>query len=197
MEFIRAKNFQSRIRSYLREINILIENFSRSGYFLFREDVPRARMSQICQLLTAGSSNRLKDIPLELKNGELKGRLLTNDFAPNFTSRLKITLIKARHYPYFEQLLTYQTLFASRNDPVSAGLLARRELALGDSRAFMPYEEFPKLDEPAEESAVEFGKQWIESGFSRMRKKTERVYLNDYPGCTFFLGQGGIESGVR
>jgi hypothetical protein len=30
-----------------------------------------------------------------------------------------------------------------------------------------------------------------------MRKKTERVFLGDYPGTTFFLAQGGIESGLR
>lgn len=61
----------------------------------------------------------------------------------------------------------------------------------------MPYEEFPKLDESAEQPAVEFGKQWVESGMARMRKKTERVFLNDYPGSTFFIAQGGIESGLR
>lgn len=44
---------------------------------------------------------------------------------------------------------------------------------------------------------MEFGKQWVESGISRMRKKTERVFLGDYPGTTFFLAQGGIESGLR
>jgi hypothetical protein len=30
-----------------------------------------------------------------------------------------------------------------------------------------------------------------------MRKKNERVYLSDYPGTTFFLAQGGIESGLK
>jgi hypothetical protein len=30
-----------------------------------------------------------------------------------------------------------------------------------------------------------------------MKKKYERVYLYDYPNNTFYLGQGGIESGVR
>lgn len=154
-------------------------------------------MNQLCQVLTAASSNRLKDIPLELKNAELKARLQVNDSAPNFTSRLKITLIKTKHYAYFEQLLAYQSLLSARNDPASASLLARRELALPDSRAFMPYEEFPRLDESAENPAVEFGKQWVESGIARMRKKTERVFLNDYPGSTFFLAQGGIESGLR
>jgi hypothetical protein len=63
-EFIKAKNFQIRIRSYLREINQLIENFSRSGYCLFKEDVPRSRMSQLCEIITAGSAGRLKDISL-------------------------------------------------------------------------------------------------------------------------------------
>jgi hypothetical protein len=197
LEFIRAKNFQTRIRSYLREVNILMDNFTRNGYCLFKEEVPCTRMNQLCQLLTTGSSNRLKDITLELKNGEWKGRLLVNDFQPNFTSRTKITLIKAKHYPYFEQLLAYQSLLAARNDSAAASLLARRELSLPDSRAFMPYEEFPALDEPAEEDSVEFGKQWVESGISHMRKKTERVFLNDYPGSTFFLAHGGIESGVR
>jgi hypothetical protein len=150
VEFIRAKNFQTRIRSYLREINQLMEGFTRTGYCLFKEEVPRTRMNQLCQLVTAGSANRLKDIPLELKNGDLKARLLVNDFTPNFSSKVKITLIKARHYPYFEQLLAFQGLHGARNDPAAASLLARRELSLPDSRAFMPYEEWPGLDEPAE-----------------------------------------------
>jgi hypothetical protein len=30
-----------------------------------------------------------------------------------------------------------------------------------------------------------------------MKKKYEKVYLNDYPNASFFLAQGGIESGVR
>ena len=30
-----------------------------------------------------------------------------------------------------------------------------------------------------------------------MKKRNEKVYLNDYPNSTFYIGQGGIESGVR
>ena len=30
-----------------------------------------------------------------------------------------------------------------------------------------------------------------------MKKKNERVYLNDYPNQTFYISQGGIESGIR
>ena len=30
-----------------------------------------------------------------------------------------------------------------------------------------------------------------------MKKKSERVFLKDYPGSTFYLAQGGIESGLR
>jgi hypothetical protein len=30
-----------------------------------------------------------------------------------------------------------------------------------------------------------------------MKKKNEKVYLNDYPNNTFYIGQGGIESGIR
>lgn len=62
----------------------------------------------------------------------------------------------------------------------------------------MPYEQFIPFDESAEdEEDIEFGKQWIESNFSRMKKKDEKVYLNDYPNDTFYLAQGGIESGIR
>jgi hypothetical protein len=43
----------------------------------------------------------------------------------------------------------------------SASLIGRKELSLGDSEAFLPFEEFIPLDEPAEEEDVEFGKQWI------------------------------------
>lgn len=44
---------------------------------------------------------------------------------------------------------------------------------------------------------MEFGKQWLECNFSRMKKKNEKVYLNDYPNNTFYIGQGGIESGIK
>ena len=30
-----------------------------------------------------------------------------------------------------------------------------------------------------------------------MKKKYEKVYLSDYPNDTFYLGHGGIESGLR
>jgi hypothetical protein len=30
-----------------------------------------------------------------------------------------------------------------------------------------------------------------------MKKKYEKVYLNDYPNQTFYIAQGGIESGIR
>jgi len=62
-----------------------------------------------------------------------------------------------------------------------------------DSKAFMPYEHFIPFDESAEDqNDIEFGKQWIESNFSRMKKKYEKVYLNDYPNQTFYIAQGGI-----
>jgi hypothetical protein len=76
-------------------------------------------------------------------------------------------------------------------------LIGRKELSLPDSKAFMPFEEFIPLDEPTESQDIEFGKQWIESDFSRMKKKNERVYLSDYPNNTFYIGQGGIESGIK
>ena len=37
----------------------------------------------------------------------------------------------------------------------------------------------------------------LKKKFSRMKKKNEKVYLNDYPNNTFYIGQGGIESGIR
>ena len=30
-----------------------------------------------------------------------------------------------------------------------------------------------------------------------MKKKYEKVYLSDYPNDTFYLGHGGIESGIK
>lgn len=63
--------------------------------------MPKTRMNQICQLISAGSANRLKDIPLDIKNADLKARLLPNEFTPNFSSKVKITLIKTKNYPYF------------------------------------------------------------------------------------------------
>ena len=71
-------------------------------------------MNQLCQLVTSGSTNRLKDIEVDLKNNDIKIRLLVNDFVPNFISRLKMTLIKNKDYAYFNNLLTYQSTFLSR-----------------------------------------------------------------------------------
>ena len=35
-------------------------------------------MNQLCQLVTLGSTNRLKDIEIDLKNTDIKNRLLVN-----------------------------------------------------------------------------------------------------------------------
>jgi hypothetical protein len=117
-------------------------------------------MNQICQFITAGAANRLKDIPIPISNNDVAARFTVNDFAPNFSSKMKITLIKTKYYSHFEQLLALQTLNAQKVEN-SASLIGRKELSLGDSEAFLPFEEFIPLDEPAEEDDVEFGKQWI------------------------------------
>lgn len=96
-------------------------------------------MNQICQLITAGSSNRLKDIPVDLKNNDVKTRLTVNDFIPNFTSKMKITIIKTKNYVQFDNLLTYQNLISSKADLHNGNLVSRKELALSDSKAFMPF----------------------------------------------------------
>lgn len=49
-----------------------------------------------------------------------------------------------------------------------------------DDNAYLPYEEFIEVG-ITEEEDVEFGKQSIEAGFFKMKKKCEKVYLNDYP----------------
>lgn len=41
-----------------------MDQFSRNGYYVFREDLSRVKMNQICQLITSGSTNKLKDISL-------------------------------------------------------------------------------------------------------------------------------------
>lgn len=96
-------------------------------------------MNQLCQLITAGSSNRLKDIPIDLKNNEIKTRLIVNDFVPNFTSKMKITIIKTKNYIHFDHLLTYQNLVSSKADSHNGNLVSRKEYALSDSKAFMPF----------------------------------------------------------
>jgi hypothetical protein len=52
-----------------------------------------------------GSSNRLKDINIDLKNNDIKNRLVVNDFTLNFTSKMKITVIKTKYYLHFDNLL--------------------------------------------------------------------------------------------
>lgn len=93
----------------------MIDNFARTGYYLFREDISLTRMNQICQLVTAGSSNRLKDITIDLKNNDVRNRLTVNDFVPNFSSKMKITIIKTKYYSHFDNLLTYQSLLSKQD----------------------------------------------------------------------------------
>ena len=93
-----------------------MDQFSRSGYYLFREDIKKVKMNQICQLITTGSTNRLKDIDIDLKNNDVKVRLTVNDFAPNFNSKLKITIIKTSDFPYFDNMVTYQAALSNRPD---------------------------------------------------------------------------------
>lgn len=94
----------------------MMDQFSRNGYYLFREDITKVKMNQICQLITTGSTNRLKDIDIDLKNNDIKVRLQVNDFAPNFNSKLKITIIKAADFPYFDNLVSYQSALSNRPD---------------------------------------------------------------------------------
>lgn len=80
-------------------------------------------MNQICQLITAGSSNRLKDIVIDLKNNDIKNRLSVNDFIANFSSKLKITVIKTKYYSYFDSLLALQSL-NTKSEASNMGLVA-------------------------------------------------------------------------
>jgi len=98
-------------------------------------------MNQICQLVTAGSFNRLKDIQIDLKNNDIKNRLIVNDFVPNFNTKLKITIIKTKHYAHFDSLVGYENNLNIKSDLSSYyyTLLGKRELSLEDSKAYMPY----------------------------------------------------------
>jgi hypothetical protein len=119
-----------------------------------REDVSRSKMNQICQLIVSGSSNHLKDIEIDLKNNDVKTRLLINEFVPNFTSKLKITIIKNKDYCYYNSLISYQNGLLTRGDHHQStyyALLGKRELSLEDSKSFMPYEQFLPYDESAED----------------------------------------------
>lgn len=85
-------------------------------------------MNQICQLITAGSTNRLKDLPFDVKNNDVRNRLNVNEFVPNFTTKSKITIIKTKNYAYFETLLTNQNTLNGRPDASNAfyGNLGRK-----------------------------------------------------------------------
>ena len=96
------------------DISVMIDSFSRNGYHILREDISREKMNQICQLITSGSMNRLKDIPVDLKNNDIKVKLSMNDFTPNFITKLKITLIKNQNYSYFNSLVTYQNVLQNK-----------------------------------------------------------------------------------
>jgi hypothetical protein len=105
-----------------------MDQFSRNGYYVFREDVARVKMNQICQLITSGSTNKLKDIDIDLKNNDIKNRLVVNDFAPNFNSKLQITIIKTANFAYFDNLVSYQNTLSNRSDTnnVYFNLLGKR-----------------------------------------------------------------------
>lgn len=66
------------MRRYFGEIASMIDNFSKSGCYVLREDISKLRMNQLCQLVTLGSMNRLKDIEIDLKNNDIKNRLTVN-----------------------------------------------------------------------------------------------------------------------
>jgi hypothetical protein len=42
-EFVRAKNFISRMRRHCTEVSLIFSNLSQMGYYLFREDVPKEK----------------------------------------------------------------------------------------------------------------------------------------------------------
>ena len=77
-------------------------------------------MNQICQLITSGSTNKLKDINIDLKNSDIKNRLVVNDFAPNFNSKLQTTIIKNTDFAYFDNLVSYQNALSNRSDTNNA-----------------------------------------------------------------------------
>ena len=93
------------------EITILIEQFSRSGYILFKEEISRERMGQICQIITLGSTNRLKDIQLNLKNLYSEKRLSVNEQVPHFTSKMQKTTMESKHYQAYDTYISYQNSF--------------------------------------------------------------------------------------
>lgn len=64
-----------------------------------------------------------------------------------------------------------------------------------EDKVHLPYESFPEVDSNEEDPKVEFSKHFIESGFSRMKRKQDQVYLKEYPKLKYFIAQGGIESG--
>jgi hypothetical protein len=95
---------------------MLMDHFSRTGSYIFKEDVSKTKMNQICQLITSGSMNRLKDIPINLNNNEIKARLMVNEFIPNFSTKMKITIIKTKYYSHFDNLISYQNNLSIKSD---------------------------------------------------------------------------------
>lgn len=151
-EFVKARNVYNRVRRYFIEISSMIDYFSKTGFYVFREGVSQSKMHQICQLISSGSMNRLRDVQLNIKNNDLKTRLSFNETVPNFSSKLKITLIKDKDYGYFHSLVGYQNSLLTKTDHHQSSyysLLGKRELSLEDSKAFMPYEVFIPFDEEA------------------------------------------------
>lgn len=115
------------------EVSLMMDQFSRNGYYVLREDISLSKMNQICQLIMAGSMNRLKDVNIDLKNNDIKAKITFNDFVPNFSSKLKLTIIKNKDYAYFDSLISYQSGLSSRTESLHGNyysLLGKRELSL-------------------------------------------------------------------
>lgn len=122
----------------------MIDSFSRVGFYLFREEVTLKKLNQLCQLITYGGSNKLKDIPLEFKNNELKAKVNPNETLPGFNTKIRMTIIKSQHYHHFENMVSFENSLNIKPDfnNIYYTFLAKKELTQDDTLSFLPFEDF-------------------------------------------------------
>ena len=103
-EFVKAKNFITRMRKHCLDASIIMSSFSQYGYYLFKENVGYEKCQQICALFTLGGEGKLKPIPCEFKTKDY-GEKLSPAFVPSpKKSMLRILFINSLKYDKYEEL---------------------------------------------------------------------------------------------
>lgn len=79
----------------------MINMFTNYGYVVFREDLPKEKALELCELISLGAENKLKPIKMDWVKEEYKTKITVED-AVGVNSKVKITLIESNNFAVFE-----------------------------------------------------------------------------------------------